>query len=351
MSRALTRRRFLLGVALTGTAGIAASVLSAGLPLQTAGSRRTVVVGGGIAGATAALALAQSSKGREILLIERDPAGLRSRTGGAPFFQGQPAGPDFHQLQAAGVDIAIDEVTEIDWRSGRMHGLSGRQFAFDEIIVAPGTEARDEGIAGLDVVARHRWPAAWGSQREAWRLEGQLRSLREGGHVVLRLPAGDVSHADGLGLRAIELAAFLQRHNPTARLTVLDEAENSLARTAFTSWAETMPASGRVSWRSGPRSGVVSAVDIERGSIVTGDDRLDADVVNFIPRARAGAIARTAGLASADGWCPCDATGVRSTLAPAAFVIGDAVRIGDKSAANATRAALAAVHQVAGRVV
>ena len=71
----------------------------------------------------------------------------------------------------------------------------------------------------------------------------------------------------------------------------------------------------------------ISAMDprAERGAeLVTELETFKADVANVIPAQSAGRIAIAAGLTNESGFCPIDATSMRSTVDEAIYVIGDA---------------------------
>lgn len=65
---------------------------------------------------------------------------------------------------------------------------------------------------------------------------------------------------------------------------------------------------------------------VKPGSMeVVGDDEVFRPAVaNIIPPQTAGRVALDAGLADQTGWCPVDASGFESALAPGVHVIGDA---------------------------
>ena len=321
---------------LTTRRAFALSLMAGAAVAATAGRDRAriAIIGGGPAGAAAAIALRQAQPRAEILLIERDPARL-ANSPELPSLA-RPSGPDLAALRGADVEILIDDVTGIDWRAARLSLFSGRQEAFDRVIVAPGTAPMAEAIPGLDAVARHHWPAAWGRPREARRLMAQLSALPDNGHLVLRLPA-EVSHPDIAVRRALDLATWVRKHRPSARFTVLDGGPDIHLRRAFMARA-----GDAANWLVSGAGGRVRAVNAPTGRIETDAGELFADVVNFIPPHGAGQIARVAGLTDATGWCPCDPTG-RSAIRPEAQVLGDARRGVIRSADMARRSAWMAV--------
>ena len=307
-------------------------------------TRRIIIVGGGPAGVSAALAARNADNGAQLLLIERDPGRLKPRIMKPHIvkphvesqhienqngFQQPSLDGAMKLLGEAGVGVALDEIEAIDWTSKTAHALSGRAFVFDEIVLAPGTAVRDEGIPGLDDRARHHWPAAWGSRREAKRLAGQLEQMPEDGHVIVRLPAGDVSHQQGLAHRTIRIAQYLNAKKSAATLTVLDTANIPGTAEVFAAAAAKGGFGDRVKWIGGDRAQVLS-VDAEAGEIATPLGSLKADVVNFITSQEAGPIAHASGLTDKSGWCPCGAD-QRSLINPAAFVVGDANRFARRS--------------------
>lgn len=322
----LTRRRVL-------SAALAAGLGAAALPAFRAGER-VAVVGGGPAGAEAAVALAARRPAGSVLLVERDPTRLTRAAAGA--FGRPEAGPDLAALRRAGVEVLVDEADGVDFAERRLVLGSGRRIAWDRLVLAPGAAAMEEGIAGLDAAARHRWPAAWGDAREGRRLAAQLAALPARGHVVLRLPPAEPGDDARHLARALELAGRLAATG--ARLTILDSAPGRDLGPRFAAQAAAGRLGSRARWLPADRGGTVLSVDAGRGRIETAAGPLVVDAANFIPRQGAGRIARLAGLADAGGWCPCDAQG-RSTLAPRVSILGDARRGAERSLAGALASA------------
>lgn len=329
----LTRRHF-------AAACLAAPALAA-LPYRPSAAR-AVIVGGGPAGATAAIWLARSHPGTEVLLIERDPKRLAPSRSTFPFAPDPSAGPGLDVLRHAGVEVALDEVMEVDWTASRVSMLSGRKEPFDNLVLAPGTSPVEEPIPGLDAHARHHWPAAWGSRREARRLAAQLESLPERGHVVLRLPA-NMSHPEAARDRAHALGRWLATHRPQSRLTILDGSNSGDMEREFLQNRE-MPMA-QIDWRRRGKGGEILSIDAKAGHLMTESGRLSADIVNFVVPHRAGQLAHHAGLTDDSGWCPCTTTG-RSKLQPAATVIGDARHGTQRTAKAALIAARRAVQAI-----
>jgi hypothetical protein len=322
----LSRRRF----ALTFLSGAALAPVA--LSPRAARAERSLVIGGGPAGANAALTLAQSHPGASVMLIERDPKRLAREL--APTFARLASGPTLPELRAAGVDVVIEEVNGIDWRAATVHGFSGRRFGFDRLVLAPGISALPEDIAGLDAAARHAFPAAWGSTTEALRLSALLSALPDKGHVVMRLPTHGLSHPKIALKRAITLADHIAANRPSARLTVLDGGAEAGLEDQLRAAAPDI----KVDWRAPGAGGLVTALDARTGRIETDAGVITADVVNFIPPCGAATVAQATGLTDETYWCPTDAQG-RSALHRQAQILGDA-RFGvERGLANTIREA------------
>lgn len=337
----INRRNLITGL----LAGASAIAVGAAFQINSQ-SKQVIVIGGGPAGVSAALAARRTDSRARVLLIERDPSHLKPHTEGRQDFLKPSLGDAIKLLAGAGIGVALDDIENIDWTSKTAHALSGRTFAFDEIVLAPGTAAKDEGIAGLDERARHLWPAAWGSRREAKRLASQLAVMPENGHAVVRLPAGEVSHSEGLAHRVIRIAQYLEAEKAAARLTVLDATGTPGAADIFASAAAKTGFGARVRWIGGGERARILSVDAEAGRIETPQGVLKADAVNFIPPQQAGPIAHISGLADKSGWCPCGAD-QRSLINPAAFVAGDAKRFARRSIDGAMQSGLRAAQSFA----
>ena len=332
----LTSRHVTLG--LFATAAVAAA---GGAGLALAPSDRAVIVGAGPAGAEAALALRAAHPALRVTLLERDPTRLaREGDTAAAAFTAPRTAATLAGLKARGIEVMLDDVTDVDWTAGRLSLFSGRDTAFDRLYLAPGTTARAEAIAGLDAEARYAMPAAWGNAREARRLAAQLAALPEAGHVVLRLPA-DLSHPQVALTRALMLSRHLAATRPAARLTVLDATPTPALAQSFAMAKRLQGIAAQVRWITAAEGATVRAVEARAGRIDTDAGRLSADVINFVPPHQAGAIAQAAGLVDGSGWCPCDARG-RSMLRSDAVVLGDARKGAARTLAGARLSVTAA---------
>jgi sulfide dehydrogenase [flavocytochrome c] flavoprotein subunit len=79
-----------------------------------------------------------------------------------------------------------------------------------------------------------------------------------------------------------------------------------------------------IEWASGADKTVVSLDAANKSVTTTGGQTINAGVLNLIPAQKAGALAFTAGLTDASGWCPVGFASFESTLRENIHIIGDA---------------------------
>ncbi|MEM8595801.1 MAG: NAD(P)-binding protein, partial [Pseudomonadota bacterium] len=98
-------RRAVVGGLAAGTAALG---LGGAALMPRLGREQAVIIGGGPAGAAAAIAWRQHWPDASVLLIERDPTRLGLLVQGAQLSP-VPMGPDLSTLRRAEVEVAVDE--------------------------------------------------------------------------------------------------------------------------------------------------------------------------------------------------------------------------------------------------
>jgi sulfide dehydrogenase [flavocytochrome c] flavoprotein subunit len=81
-----------------------------------------------------------------------------------------------------------------------------------------------------------------------------------------------------------------------------------------------------INWVPAAAGGRVERVDMLGRTVYTEFENYTADVVNFIPRQRAGAVAARAGVTDASGFCPVNPYSLESELQKDIYVVGDSAR-------------------------
>jgi sulfide dehydrogenase [flavocytochrome c] flavoprotein subunit len=173
-------------------------------------------------------------------------------------------------------------------------------------------------------------------------LRRQLADMKDGGVVVISVPANPFRCPPGPYERASLIAHYLKTHKPKSKLILLDAKDAFSKQRLFeAAWQKLYP--GLIEWVSLSFGGNVTSVDAATRTFVTDFGKHQADVANMIPPQKAAEIASIAGVADQTGWCPIDPVTFESRLQPNIHVIGDAAIAGGmpKSAFSANAQAKA----------
>lgn len=327
----MKRRRFLARAvgAVSATSALAASVGCGGVPR---GARpQVVVVGGGFGGATAAKYLRLWSAGTlDVTLVEPAPAFVS-----CPVSNLVVAGlktldditlPYDTLVRRHGVQWRRDSATAIDLGARELRLAGGDRLRYDRLVLSPGVELMSSAIEGLTAAqAEGRALHAWKAGPQTTALHRQLQALRPGGVFAITIPLAPYRCPPGPYERACLVADWLGRHNPRAKVLVLDANDDVVSKAALFKQAWVELHAGRIEYRP---LHVLAGVDAARGRLrFEVQDDVQADVLNVLPPMRAGAIAVQAGLATVNQrWCPVDFQTFASVHAPQVHVLGDAIQ-------------------------
>lgn len=319
----ITRRTFMQWVGAAGVLGVTGC--ASGGRSRAAG--RVVVIGGGFGGATCARYLKRFAPELAVTLVESAPhhvtcpfsntviAGMRDLATITVGYEGlQRLGIERVQARAQGIDAGRREV--------QLTG--GARLGYDRLVVAPGIDFRYDMIEGHGPELAESMPHAWQAGAQTLLLRRQIQAMRNGGVVVISVPANPYRCPPGPYERAGLIAAYLQREKPRSKVIILD-AKNGFPKQALfeAGWQELYP--GYVEWVGG-EGGKVTAVDpasrVLRNTF--GAVSRKSDVVNLIPPQQAGTLAHAADLVDASGWCPIQPATFESTRYAGIHVIGDA---------------------------
>ncbi|MGE0726147.1 MAG: NAD(P)/FAD-dependent oxidoreductase [Alphaproteobacteria bacterium] len=353
----ISRRTFGRGL------GAAAGLAALGMP-SIAGAQgakgRIVVIGGGFGGATAAKYVKLADRSISVTLIEPSKryvtcpysnlvlGGMRKM---------EQITHSYDKLRGRGVRIAHDTAAAIDADKKTVRLQGGQTVRYDRLIVSPGIDLRWGGLAGYDEKAAQTMPHAWRPGEQTRLLRRQLEAMPDGGLFVMVAPANPFRCPPGPYERAAMVAHYLKARKPKSKILILD------AKDAFSKQGLFMDGwkhfyGDMIEWVPLSKDGKVVRVD--PGAMVVESEfgvKHKAAVANVIPPQYAGRIAREAGLAADNGWCPIDARTFESARVKGIYVVGDASIAGamPKSgfAANSQGkvAAAAAVASLRGRPV
>jgi len=151
--------------------------------------------------------------------------------------------------------------------------------------------------------------------------------MRDGGVVVIAVPANPYRCPPGPYERASLIAHYLKTKKPKSKLLILDAKDTFSKQKLFQKgWAALYP--DLIEWVALSTGGKVTAVDATAMILTTDFATHKADVANVIPAQKASKIAELTGVADPSGWCPIDPVSFASTLQPSIHVIGDAAIAG-----------------------
>ncbi|MGB5519896.1 MAG: FCSD flavin-binding domain-containing protein [Gammaproteobacteria bacterium] len=320
----LNRRTFLALLGSTTASGLL------GYPALSRGAykARVIVVGGGYGGATAAKYLRLADPRVEVLLIEKEKQFVSCALSNEVIAGERDLASlsfGYEPLTAFyGVNVIHDEVTGIDADRRIVETLSGQQYGYDRLIVAPGISFRWQAIEGYDEAAAQLLPHAWDAGEQTLLLRKQLEEMPDGGKVYITAPPNPYKCPPAPYERAALIAHYLQKLGKTrSKIIILDSKDRFDKQALFEQgWEQHYP--GMISWVSAANDGKVLRVDAQKRSLYTEFEVHKGDVINVIPPQKAGHIAKHAGLTNDQGWCPVDQQTFESSNRENVHVIGDA---------------------------
>jgi NADPH-dependent 2,4-dienoyl-CoA reductase/sulfur reductase-like enzyme len=329
-STPMQRREFL---ALAARGGIAATLALPGC--ATTGGRtlgKVVVIGGGYGGATAAKYIRMwSDGGIDVTLVEPNAAFVSCPmsnlvVGGSRDLAFLTVGYD-NLPQRHGVKLIRDSATAVDVDKRIVRLAGGGELAYDRLILSPGIDFIWNQVAGLDTAdAQAKILHAWKAGPQTVALRRQLEAMPDGGVYALSIPVAPFRCPPGPYERACQVAWYFKRAKPRSKVLILDGNGDVTSKAALfrKAWADEYK--GIVEYRA---NHVLAGVDAAtRTAKFDVQDDVRADVLNVVPPQRAGAIARSAGVVTAnDRWCDVDFRTFESVTVKNVHVLGDAIQV------------------------
>lgn len=289
---------------------------------------RVVVVGGGYAGATAAKYVRMWGPDIEVVLVERNtefvscPMSNRVLAGMLGIkdltVSYSKLGPKY------GVQVVNDEVTAVDTAKRTVSLARGSTLSYDRLIVAPGIDFMYDAIPGLNSAeAQEKVLHAWKAGPQTVALKKQLEAMPDGGVFAISIPKAPYRCPPGPYERACQAASYLKKHKPKSKVLILDANEDITSKKGlFTkAWKDLYP--GMVEYRANSE-----LVDVDAKTLTAKlqFEDVKASVLNVIPPQRAGKIAASAGLITANNrWCGVDFLSFESLAQKNIHVLGDAI--------------------------
>lgn len=316
----LNRRQFntLLGA---GAASLAMPFTS-----RAQAKPKVVVVGGGAAGATAARYIAQDS-GIDVTLISASDSYTTCffsnlYLGGFRTFDSITHSYD--KLAAGGVDVKIGFAEGVDTVGRTVSLKDGSTVSYDRLVVAPGIDLKYDSVPGYSAADAEVAPHAWQAGPQTQLLKTKLDALENGQHVVMVPPTNPYRCPPGPYERVSMMAHMMKSRGLNDSKVIILDPKPKFSKQGLFQEGWTKHYDGMIEWYGPDVHGGIVNVDAAAGTVETDLDTFEGAVLNVIPAQKAGSIAFAAGLTNDTGFCPIDATSMRSTTDENIYVIGDA---------------------------
>jgi len=326
------RRREFLRVAGAAGFGAAAAAMAGCATTGKGAGGKVVVVGGGYGGATAAKYLRMwGDGGVGVTVVEPSPDFVSCPlsnlvVGGSKEIADVTVSYD-NLARRHGVTMIRDTAVAVDTDRRIVRLAGGGELSYDRLILSPAVDLMWDAVPSLDnaaaqAVILHAWKA--GAQTVA--LRRQLEAMADGGVFAISIPVAPYRCPPGPYERACQAAWYFKRAKPRSKVLILDGNGDVTSKGPLfkRAWAEEYK--GIVEYRP---NHVLADVDVAtRTAKFDVQDSVRADVLNVIPPQRAGAIARAAGVVTAnDRWCDVDFLTFESVRVKNVHVLGDAIQI------------------------
>ena len=290
-----------------------------------------MVVGGGYGGATAAKYIRMWSEGRiDVTLVEPAAEFISCPLsnlvlGGSKTLADITVSYD-SLSQRHGVRLVRDTATAIDVDKRRVKLAGGAELPYDRLILSPGVDFLWDKVPALvDAAAQETVLHAWKAGPQTVALRRQLEAMPDGGVYAVSIPVAPYRCPPGPYERACQVAWYFKRAKPRSKVLILDGNGDVTSKGPLfkKAWAEEYK--DIVEYRP---NYVLTDVDVaSRTAKFDVQDNVRASVLNVIPPQRASAIARSAGVVTAnDRWCDVDFVTFESVKVKNVHVLGDAIQ-------------------------
>ncbi|MAK66406.1 MULTISPECIES: NAD(P)/FAD-dependent oxidoreductase [unclassified Methylophaga] len=290
--------------------------------------QRVVIVGGGFSGATAARYLSLWAPDIDITLIEKNSQFISCPQSNLMLSGNRNLQQLTHEYVNLQADKAIrfiqSEVTAVDVDKRQLWLADDSRVDYDRLIIAPGVDfIYDQFPILATAEAQQHVPHAWKAGAQTELMANQLKSMRQGGLVIMTVPAAPFRCPPGPYERACQIALYLKNHNPSGKLLILDANPDIVSKKALFTEAWQQLYDGFIEYQP---MNPVESVNVANLEVESFFESYKADVLNVIPPQRAGKVAAMAGVINIDNrWCDVDYLTYESTAVERVHVIGDAV--------------------------
>ncbi|MDZ4293353.1 MAG: NAD(P)/FAD-dependent oxidoreductase [Hydrogenophaga sp.] len=326
----MQRRQFVQ--TLGAGSAVAGLGLLGGCAAGGASGAKVIVVGGGYGGATAAKYVRLfSDYGINVTLIEPNPAFVSCPISNL-VIQGSKTIADittpYDNLEKRhGVKVVRDMVASIDAEKRMVKLAGGGELPYDRLILSPGIDFMWDTLPGMAKPgAQDKVLHAWKAGAQTVALRKQLEAMPDGGVYALSIPLAPYRCPPGPYERACMVANYFKKAKPKSKVVIFDANDDIQSKKGLFMKAWKDHYDGMIEYR--PKHKVVD-VDAATNTLkFEFNDDFKAGVANVVPSMRAGAIAVTTGLATANNrWCEVDFLTFESKARKNIHVLGDSIQI------------------------
>ncbi len=316
----INRREFMKWMAATtGAAAVGGCAGGTG-----GGAGRVVVIGAGYGGATAARYVKEWAPDIDVTVVERGTEFVSCPLSNLVLGGNTQIGNltmGYGRLNARGVRVVRDEAVAVDPGARQVRLKTGHMLPYDRLIVSPGVDF--DPVRGLESAdAQSRVLHAWKAGPQTVALRKQLEAMPDGGVFVFHIPMVPYRCPPGPYERVCQVADYFRRSKPKSKIVVLDSNPDIASKKGLFLQSWNGVYKGMIDYR--PNS-ELQEVDAKTLTAKLTFDDVRADVLNVVPAQRAGAIARSAGLITAnERWCGVDWKTCESVAVKGVHVLGDA---------------------------
>ena len=286
-----------------------------------------VIIGGGFGGSTAAKYLHEWGNGSiKITLIEKNNHFYSCPMSNMVLGGARDISFITHSydgLKKRGINVVRDEVMSVDPVSLTVSTKTGLEFSSDKLIVSPGISFDYDSIVGFSLKARKRVLHGWKAGPQTLALKSQIRSISDGGVLIISIPKSPYRCPPGPYERACQIANFFKNYKPKSKVIILDANSEVQSKKSFfiSAWDELYK--NQIEYVPNME---ISELDLKSRMLITHfGDRISGEVLNVIPPNTAGKIAHTAGLITTNNrWCDVDWLTLESKKFKNIHILGDA---------------------------
>jgi len=310
-----------------GTLGLVSGCASS----ATGKGPKVVVVGGGFGGATAAKYVRMwSDYGIQVSLVEPNAVfvscPISNLVIGGVKTMADITSPYDGLVKQHGVNVVRDMVMAIDSDKRVVKLAGGTELPYDRLILSPGVDFMWDTLPGMGAAqAKDQVLHAWKAGAQTVALRKQIEAMPDGGVFAISIPLAPYRCPPGPYERACQVANYFSKTKPRSKVLILDANDDVTSKPVLFKKAWEERYKGIVEYR--PKH-TLTDVDAATNTLkFEFNDDLKADVLNVIPPMRAGNIAVSTGLATANKrWCEVDFLTFEAKAAQHIHVLGDAIQ-------------------------